>query len=87
MHCDSGIGTDRRLVSLPEQVEVLRSTGHTDEEIIYKFAIAEVSGGRGTLEDTEAEIIAFPNGLKARALPDALRKARLTVALTRQVHN
>jgi hypothetical protein len=72
------------LISLPEQVEVLRESGDSDLVIAYKLAIAEIAGGAGSLEEAEAEILAFPGGLRAKAFPAAMNKAVLLVASTRR---
>jgi hypothetical protein len=78
---------DFEVANLPEQVEILRATGDSDDVIAYKLAIAGIAGGTATLEEAEAEIRAFPNGERAVAFPAAYRRARLAVAATRLSSN
>lgn len=78
---------DQKVVNLPEHVDFLRSCGDSDDVIAYKLAIAEVAAGSATLEEAQEEIRGFPQGVKARAFPDALRRASLLVRATRIPRN
>jgi hypothetical protein len=73
--------------ALPEQIEDLRAYGDSDEVIAYKIAVASVATGTASLEEAEAELLAFPYGERARAFPEALRRARLMVTATRAPRN
>lgn len=75
---------DHQSAAWPEQVELLRAHGDSDRAIAYKLAIAEVAGGARSLEEAEAEILAFPDGLRAKAFPKALERAILLVWSTRR---
>lgn len=83
MHCELEPGHEVKIINTPEQVLGMRQSGMTDVEIAYAFAMGEVCGGKGTLDDTEAEILANPTGLKGQAFLKAFRTAQVTVALTR----
>jgi ribosomal protein S27E len=81
------ISDDHEIANFPEQVEILRALGDTDDEIAFKFAIADVAGGTGTLEDAQAEIVNFPFGDRAKAFPGALRRAYLLVRAANRPSN
>jgi hypothetical protein len=73
--------------ALPEQIEDLRAYGDSDEVIAYKIAVASVATGTASLEEAEAELLAFPYGERARAFPEAMRRARLMVTATHAPRN
>lgn len=75
------------IMNLPEQVDALRALGDSDEVIAYKLALADVSGGVLPLEEAEREILALPESERARAFPDALRRARMLVRATHWPRN
>lgn len=87
-HCAEKTGLNEEPTQiLPEQIEMLRSSGLSDEKIAVGFALSDVANGDiQRMEEITQEILADPNGTRAVAFRAAVQHARLAIRLTQGPH-
>jgi hypothetical protein len=79
MRCEV-TGEQESLSAPVSQVARLLQSGLPAAMVAHALAVGEVCGGKGSLEETEEEILAFPDGLKAKQYQEALKTTVAAVA-------
>jgi hypothetical protein len=79
MDCDTGADAGP-VVTPTSQIERMLAAGLTPKQVAHTIAVGAATGGVGSMEDTQIEIMLRPEGERAKAYLKALTEAKVMIA-------